>query len=157
MRKTRVLAVVVASLVSAASFAGAQAPAAGPHVGRHGMGRGMEGGRGMREGALRGIELNDAEKAKVKEIRGRYIAERKALHESLAPAMKEARALRLKGDTAGARAVWEKNKSGGEQAQALQARRVGEGRRSRRARREAWREARRASQSRRPPGRLNLG
>lgn len=126
MRKTRVLAFVVASLVSTASFAGAQVPAAGPQGVRHGMGRGMEGGRGMRGGALRGIELSDAEKAKVKEIHGRYVVEGKALRESFAPAMKEARALRQKGDTAGARAVWEKNKAGREQAQALQARQQAE-------------------------------
>ena len=123
MRKSRVLALVAASLVSAASFAGAQAPAAGVHGGRHAMGRGIEGRRGgQRGGALRGLKLSDAEKAKVKEIHTKYAAEGKTLRESLKPAMQEARTLRQKGDTAGLRALWDKNKAGREQMQALQVR-----------------------------------
>ena len=127
MRKTRVLALVVASLVSTASFAGAQAPAAGQQGGRHAMGRGMEGRRGgERAGALRGLKLSDAEQAKVKAIHAKYAAERKTLGESLKPAMTEARALRQKGDTAGLRALWEKNKPARDQMQALQVRRQAE-------------------------------
>ena len=120
MRKTRVLAFVVASLVSTASFAGAQAPAAGPKGGRHAMGARME-GRGDR-GALRGIKLSDAEKASVKAIHTKYAAEGKTLRESMKPAMQEMRALRQKGDTAGLRALREKNKGGRDQWQALQVR-----------------------------------
>ena len=126
MRKTRVLAFVVASLVSAASVAGAQSPAAVSQGARHGMGRGLEGGRGTRGGALRGMELDDAEKLKVKEIHRRYVVEGKALRESFAPAMREARALRQKGDTAGLRALWEKNKPSRDQMQALQVRQQAE-------------------------------
>ena len=123
MRKSRVLALVVASLVSTASFAGAQAPAAGAQGGRHAMGRGMEGRRGgERGGALRGIKLSDAEQAKVKAIHTKYAAEGKTLRESMKPAMQEARALRQKGDTAGLRALWDKNKAGRDQMQALQVR-----------------------------------
>jgi Spy/CpxP family protein refolding chaperone len=126
MRKTRVMALVVASLVSAASFAGAQAPAAGPQGGRHAMGRGIEGRRGgVGGGALRGIKLSDAENAKLKEIHAKYVAEGKTLRESLKPAMQEAKALRQKGDTAGLRALWEKNK-GRDQMQALQVRQQAE-------------------------------
>ena len=125
MRKTRVLALVVASLVSTASFAGAQAPAPGPKAGRHAMGPGMEGRRGDR-GALRGVKLSDAEKAKVQAINTKYRAEGKTLRESMKPAMQEARALRQKGDTAGLRALWEKNKSGRDQMQALQVRQQAE-------------------------------
>jgi Spy/CpxP family protein refolding chaperone len=119
MRKSRVLALVVASLVSTASFAGAQAPAAGAHGGRHAMGPGMEGRRG---GALRGLKLSDAEKAKLKEIHTKYAAEGKTLRESMKPVMQEARTLRQKGDTAGLRALWDKNKAGRDQMQALQVR-----------------------------------
>ena len=127
MRKTRVLALVVASLVSTASFAGAQAPAAGAQTDRQAMGRGIEGRRGgERGGALRGISLSDAEKAKMKEIRAKYSAEGKTLRESMKPAMQEARALRQKGDTAGLRALWEKNKTNRDQMQALQARQQAE-------------------------------
>jgi Spy/CpxP family protein refolding chaperone len=123
MRKTRVLALVVASLVSTASFAGAQAPSAGAQGGRPAMGRGMEGRRGgERGGALRGLKLSDTEKAKVKEIHTKYAAEGKTLRESMKPAMQEARALRQKGDTAGLRAMWDKNKAGRDRMQALQVR-----------------------------------
>ena len=122
MRKTRVLTLVVASLVSTASFAGAQAPAAGARSGRHAMGPGMEGRRGGERGALRGLKLSDAEKAKVKEIHTKYAAEGKTLRESMKPAMQEARALRQKGDTAGLRVLWDKNKAGRDRVQALQVR-----------------------------------
>ncbi len=126
MRKTRVLALVIASLVSTASFAGAQAPTDAPQGGRQAMGRGMEGGRGGERGVMRGLKLSDAEKAKVKEIRTRQIAENKSLRESMKPTMQEAKALRQKGDTAGLRALWEKNKAGRDQMQALQVRQQAE-------------------------------
>ena len=127
MRKTRVLALVVASLVSTASFAGAQAPAVGQQGGRHAMGRGIEGRRGgERGGALRGLKLSDAEKAKVKAIRTKYAAEGKTLRASMKPAMQEARALRQKGDTAALRALRDKNKTGRDQMQALQVRQQAE-------------------------------
>jgi Spy/CpxP family protein refolding chaperone len=127
MRKSHVLALVVASLVSTASFAGAQAPAAGAKTDRHAvMGRRAEGGRGMRGGALRGVKLSDAEKAKVKQIHTKYAAEGKALRTSMKPVMQEARALRQKGDTAGLRALWEKNKANRDQVQALQVRQQAE-------------------------------
>jgi Spy/CpxP family protein refolding chaperone len=115
------MALVVASLVSTASFVGAQAPAAGPQAGRHAMGRG-EGRRGGERGALRGLKLSDAEQAKVKAIHTKYAAEGKTLRESMKPAMQEARTLRQKGDTAGLRALWDKNKEGRDRMQALQVR-----------------------------------
>jgi Spy/CpxP family protein refolding chaperone len=126
MRKIRVLALVAASLVSTASFVGAQAPAARPQGGRHAMGRGIEGQRGGERGALRGLTLSDAEKAKVKDIHAKYAAESKTLRESMKPAMQEARTLRQKGDTAGLRALWDKNKAGRDQMQALQTRQQAE-------------------------------
>jgi Spy/CpxP family protein refolding chaperone len=122
MRKTRVLALVVASLVSTASFAGAQASAPAPQAGRHAMGRGMEGRRGGERGALRGLKLSDAEKSSIKTINTKYAAESKTLGESLKPTMQEARTLRQKGDTAGLRALWAKNKPARDQMQALRVR-----------------------------------
>ena len=124
MRKTRVLALVIASLVSTASFAGAQASTGAP--GRQAMGRGMEGHRGGERGVMRGLQLSDAEKAKVKEIRTKQIAENKSLRESMKPTMQEAKALRQKGDTAGLRVLWDKNKAGRDQMQALQVRQQAE-------------------------------
>lgn len=120
MRKTRVLALVIASLVSAVSYAGAQAPGVMEKGSGHAMGRGMEGRRdGARGVMLRGLKLSDAEKAKVKEIRSRHAEEGKAQREALKPAMQEARVLRQKGDTAGLRALWDKNKASRDQMQAL--------------------------------------
>ena len=120
MRKTRVIAFVVASLVSTASFAGAQAPGVPDKGGRHAMGRGMEGRRdGARGAMLRGLKLSDAEKAKVKEVRSRYAVEGKAQREAMKPAMQEASALRQKGDTAGLRALWDRNTASRDQMQAL--------------------------------------
>ena len=111
MGKTRVIALVVASLVSAASFAGAQAPAQqGARTGRHEMRQGMRAGARGERGLFRGIKLSDAEKAKLKEIHGKYATQAKSLREQMKPAMQEARADRQKGDTAAARAVWARNK-----------------------------------------------
>jgi Spy/CpxP family protein refolding chaperone len=111
MSKTRVIAIAVASLVSAASFAGAQAPAQqGARPQRHAMERGMRAGARGDRGLFRGITLSDAEKAKLKDIHGKYATQGKSLREQMKPAMQEARAARQKGDTAAARAVWARNK-----------------------------------------------
>jgi Spy/CpxP family protein refolding chaperone len=82
---------------------------------------GLQGEPG-RGGMLRGIRLSEAERTKLKEIRDKYAPENKKLFESMKPAMQEARALRQKGDTAGARAVLERNKAGRDQFNALRER-----------------------------------
>jgi Spy/CpxP family protein refolding chaperone len=105
MRKSQVIGLVVASLVSAASFAQAQTSAPNARQERHGAARGMEGRQG-RGGLFRGITLTDAEKAHVKQVHAKYSAEAKTLRESLRPAMQDARAARQKGDTAGVKAAW---------------------------------------------------
>jgi Spy/CpxP family protein refolding chaperone len=111
MGKTRVIALVVASLVSTASFAGAQAPAQqGARQGGHAMERGMRAGARADRGLFRGIKLSDAEKAKLKDIHSKYAAPAKSLREQMKPAMQEARADRQKGDTAAARVVMQRNK-----------------------------------------------
>ncbi|MDB4887410.1 MAG: hypothetical protein JWN79_2848 [Gemmatimonadetes bacterium] len=121
MRKSRVIALVVASLVSSAALAQAQSAASPAQGARHEMRGGMPGERG-RGGALRGIKLSDAEKARLKTIHGKYATEGKSLRESLKPAMQEARAARQKGDTAAARAVWDRNKGARDQLTALRTR-----------------------------------
>jgi Spy/CpxP family protein refolding chaperone len=121
MGKTRVIALVVASLVSAASFAGAQAPAAGAQTGRHAMERGARAGARGERGVLRGIKLSDTEKAKVQAVHSKYAAQAKSLRESMKPAMQEARAARQKGDTAAARAVLVRNKGTLDKMTALRA------------------------------------
>ena len=111
MGKTRIIALAVASLVSAASFAGAQAPATqGARPERHAMKQGMRAGARAERGLFRGIKLSDAEKAKLKDIHAKYAAQAKTLREQMKPAMQEARAARQKGDTAAAKAVWARNK-----------------------------------------------
>ena len=117
MHKSRVIALVVASIVSAASFAGAQS-ATPDTVASARAGRVAKAGKGP-GGPLRGVKLSAAEKTKVKEIRGSYRPQAKALHESLMPAMQEARAARQKGDTATMRAVLERTKGDREKLRAL--------------------------------------
>jgi periplasmic protein CpxP/Spy len=116
MRKSRVIALAIASLVSSASFVQAQSTAPAAKAARQEM-RGIRGGHAG--GALKGITLSDAEKAKLKAIHGKYATESKSLRESLKPAMQEARAARQKGDTVAAKAVRERNKGGREQLKAL--------------------------------------
>ena len=111
MRTTRIMAVLIASVMSA-SVVQAQQAAPGAASGQRGMGH----GKGMRRGhgggeLMRGIELSDAEKAKLKDIREKYKAEARPLRESLKPAMQEARAARQKGDTAAARAAWDRTRA----------------------------------------------
>ena len=122
MRKSRVIALVVASLVSSASYAQAQSATPNARAERREM-RGMRGMRGMHGkrggGPMRGITLSDAEKARLKEIHGKFAAESKSLRTSLKPDKQAARAARQKGDTAAARAAWDRSKSGREQLKAL--------------------------------------
>lgn len=117
MRKSRVIAVAIASLVSSASFAQAQSAAPGTRAARQEM-REERGERGQ-GGALRGIKLSDAEKDQLKAIRSKYASENKSLRESLRPAMQEARAARQKGDTAAARAAFERSKGDREHMKAV--------------------------------------
>lgn len=119
MRKSRVIAVMFASLVSVASVASAQVAAPRAENARHEMRPGMKGRHGRDGGALRGIKLSDAEKAKLKEIHQKYRTEAQSLRQSLKPAMEQARAARQKGDTAAVRKVWQDNKGAREQMKAL--------------------------------------
>ncbi|MDB4899767.1 MAG: hypothetical protein JWN53_1575 [Gemmatimonadetes bacterium] len=119
MRKSRVTALVIAALVSTASFAQAQSSAPNAPAERHGMGGGMMGRGGRDRGLMKGLKLSDAEKAQLKSIHGKYAAEAKPLREALKPAMVDARAARQKGDTAGARAILQRNKGSVDQLKAL--------------------------------------
>jgi Spy/CpxP family protein refolding chaperone len=78
----------------------------------------MNGGRGE-HGMLRGMTLSDAEKARIKQIHEKYQTEGKGLRESLRPAMQEARAARQRGDTAAARAAFDRTKGDREKVRAL--------------------------------------
>ncbi len=117
MHSNRVIALVVATLVSSASFAGAQGSAATVRAARA-QGKAVA-QRGDRDRLLRGVTLSDAEKANVTEIQARYRTEAQALHESIQPAMAEARAARQQGDTAAVRAVLERTRDDREKAREL--------------------------------------
>ncbi len=96
MRKTHVVGIAIISLLTVGSVAQAQTAAPGaPQTRQQRNGR-IERGRGR---LLRGINLSAAEKARVKEIRGKYQTETKALRESLRPAKQDMRAAREKHDT----------------------------------------------------------
>ncbi|HEX8849665.1 MAG TPA: Spy/CpxP family protein refolding chaperone [Gemmatimonadaceae bacterium] len=116
----------LAIVAGAAATAGAQqttAPAQGQRIERTERdsarawkreGRGPRGeGRGMHgAGALmRGVNLTDAQKAQVKAIHQKYQDQFKSIREANKPAMEEARAARQRGDTAAARAAFEKGRT----------------------------------------------
>lgn len=119
MQKSRVIALVVAAIVTTTPFVGAQSASAGAASAR--AGRAANAATGQ-FGLLRGITLSAAEKAKIKEVRGSYMAQVKELRESLNPAMKEAQAARQKGDSATMRAVFERTKGDREKMRALMVR-----------------------------------
>ena len=112
MRKSFVIALVVSSLASTAVVASAQSatPAAGARA---------EGRRPKHDMLLRNIKLSATEKASVKSVHGKYMAESMQLRNSMRPAMQEARLARQKGDTVAARAAFERSKGTRDQLMAL--------------------------------------
>ncbi len=64
----------------------------------------------MRRQLFKGVKLSEQQKAQIKAINQKYQAQAKQAREALRPAMQEARADRQKGDTAAARAVFERNR-----------------------------------------------
>ena len=116
MRKSHVIGIAVISLLTVGPVAQAQTAAPGvPQARQQRAGR-FERGRGR---LLRGIKLSDAEKARVKEIRGKYQTESKALRESLRPAMQEMRAARQKHDTVAMKAAWDRTTADRQKLDAL--------------------------------------
>lgn len=103
-----------ASLVAAQQPAQGQAPAAQQQQqGRRGQWR--NGGRNLRRELFKGVKLTDQQKAQIKAINEKYRAQARQARAALRPAMQEARADRQKGDTAAARAVFERNRGQFEQ------------------------------------------
>ena len=120
MHKSRVIALVVASIVSTASFSRAQSATQGSRTSAR-AGRAAA-PRGGQSGLLREVKLSAAEKAKVQENRGSFRTQAMALRESLKPAMQEAKAARQRGDTAAVRAVMARTKGDREALRALRER-----------------------------------
>lgn len=116
MRKTRVIGLAVAAVLSVGTLARAQSTTTQPErQQRRAMMRGEHGGRGL----LRGITLSDAEKTAVKTIHAKYQAEAKSLREAMRPAMQEMRAARQTRDSAAVKAAWEKSAGDRQKLQAL--------------------------------------
>jgi len=116
MRRIHVIGIAVVSLLTVGSVARAQSATPGvPRAGQRSTGR-FERGRGR---LLRGIKLSEAEKARVKEIRGKYQTESKTLRESLRPAMQEMRAARQKHDTVAMKAAWDRTTADRQKLDAL--------------------------------------
>lgn len=90
-----------------------------------GQGRGM---RGMQPGAalLRGVNLTDEQKQRLRTINEKYDAEGQKLRAAMRPAGAEARGARQRGDTAAARQAWQGNADQRQQFMALQGRRMTE-------------------------------
>ena len=99
MKAFRIAALGVALLAGSAAIAGAQAAGAAPT--QQGGPGGQGGGRGFNR-TMAGIELTDAQKAKLAEINAKYAPEQQALRESFqnggdrAEGMKKMQALREK-------------------------------------------------------------
>jgi Spy/CpxP family protein refolding chaperone len=72
--------------------------------GRHGR----RGGRGFGRGFARDLNLTDAQRTQIRAIHDKYRPRIKAIHEQFKTQAEAARALRQKGDTAGARAAYQR-------------------------------------------------
>jgi protein CpxP len=104
---------------SLAAVAGAQQPADSAHHGRRQHGGQMEGRRAGRGGPMgllfKDITLTDAQKAQLKTLREADRKQFAATRDARKKDFEQIRALRQKGDTAGARALMQKNRQAMEQ------------------------------------------
>jgi Spy/CpxP family protein refolding chaperone len=119
---THIRSTLVAALLTfgAAAVASAQSttpatqpPARAQH--QKGPGRHRHGDQAL----LKGISLSDAEKANLKNVRGKYEAQFKALRQQNKPQMQAMRDARQRGDTAAMKALWEKNAGARQQTKQL--------------------------------------
>ena len=117
MRKTRVIGLAIAAVLTVGTVAQAQSTTAPRQHQRHGAGR--ENGDRVRGGLLRGITLSDAEQARVKSIHAKYAAEAKSLRESLRPAMQNVRTARQQRDSVALKAAWDRTAGDRQKLQAL--------------------------------------
>ena len=116
-----VLTVGAGTVVSAQSTTSDRPKHERAEKGRH-EGRG---GRGMGR-LMKGVDLTDAQKAQAKQIREKYQPQFKSLREQVQPAAKEARAARQRGDSAAAKAAWDRTADSRAKLQALRQQELGE-------------------------------
>ena len=116
MRRIALSGLALALTLGSASLVAAQQPAQGEqaptaqkqHQARRGQ---WQRGHGnMRRQLFKDVKLTNEQKAQIKSINQKYRAQAKQGREALRPVMQEARADRQKGDSAAARAVFERNK-----------------------------------------------
>ena len=81
--------------------------------------RGAKMGRGGVKPLFRGIDLTQAQRDQMKVVSEKYGEQFRTLRESLQPDLKAAREARQRGDTAAARAAWERTNTGRERMRAL--------------------------------------
>jgi len=114
MSRINAVALGAALLIGFAGVAGAQTSGTQPPHGKAQTDRrpGFEGRRGFGRGfdgsLAKDLNLTDAQKAQIKTIHEKYRPQLEAIRTQLKPQVDNARALRAKGDTAGARAAFAK-------------------------------------------------
>ena len=116
MSRINAAALGAALLIGFAGVAGAQAtqtPGAKAPSEKHERGEGRRGFGGHRRGEFGGrlakdLNLTDAQKAQIKSIHAKYKPQFEAIRNQFKGQGENARALRAKGDTAGARAAFQK-------------------------------------------------
>lgn len=106
MNRIRTAALALVLTVGAGGVAVAQATPERPNRDRAEMGRHR--GRGGDRGLMKGVNLTDAQKTQAKQIRDKYQPQFKTLRESMRPAGKEMREARQRGDSAAAKAAWDR-------------------------------------------------
>ena len=127
MIRKHIVVLGAAIALFAASEATAQAPAQADSARRQGELRRGDRARGDRgkmrlagiRGLFRGIELTQAQRDQMKTVNEKYRTQYQTIRESLKPDLKAAHDARQRGDTAAARAAFERTKSGRDQMQAL--------------------------------------
>lgn len=106
MSRTRVAALGAALLFGISAVAGAQAPARPDHGPRNGAG--MRRGREFGDRMVKDLNLTASQQAQIKTIHAKYKPQFEAIRQQVKAQSESARALRQKGDTAGARAAFQK-------------------------------------------------
>lgn len=125
MIRKHIVVLGAALALMAAGEATAQAPADSQRQGevRRAERQRGERGRKMRRagmrGMFRGIELTQAQREQMQAVHAKYRPQFESIRESIKPELEAARAARQRGDTAAARAAFDRTKSTRERAQAL--------------------------------------
>ena len=127
MIRKHIVVLGAAIALFAASEATAQAPAQSDSARRQGELRRGDRSRGDRgkmrqagiRGLFRGIELTQAQRDQVKTVNEKYRSQFQTIRESLKPDIKAAHDARQRGDTAAARAAFERTKPARDRMQAL--------------------------------------